>query len=486
MSSTAQTSFGTGIRTRSGGGILRACLLGLALFASACSSSGPQAPAGTDYTQAAQRPAPSTRVAGALTKAEPLSIPAPDSAVEVSSGEVLRYRQRPVKVGLLLPLTGNGADVGQAMFQAAQLALFELGDENFVLVPRDTRGTPEGAQQAMAALLAENIELVLGPLFSSSVGAVKPQREAANVNMIAFTTDWRQASPGAYVMGILPFSQVDRIIGYAAQHGHTRLGIMAPQNLYADTVVDSAIEAAKLYNVEVTKLVRYAEETEDMRPVVEDFTNYNQRSAALKQVLAELQQRTDTASKQALRQLRNAETYGEPPYDAALIVDGGKRLGIIGPLLPYYDVDTRQVQLLGTGLWDDRNLRREPTLQGAWFASPDPSRREAFMREYQKAFGSLPPRIATLGYDAVALAAVLARQDADFFADDKEIREAAWTSKIYREDVLTNPNGFAGTDGIFRFRPDGMVERGMAVLEIGPQDMTIIDPAPESFQKPLY
>ncbi|MEO0392515.1 MAG: penicillin-binding protein activator [Pseudomonadota bacterium] len=461
----------------------------------ACAQPGPnQRPGGPGFTSQAQLLTGAGRVAGPVTQAEQLSRPDDSRIIELQGGTFTRDRGREVKVGLLLPLSGRGADVGQAMFRAAQLAMFKLGDENFVLIPRDTGGTPEGAQAAMAALLAENVELVLGPVFSGSVAAIKPQAVDAGVNVIAFTTDWRQASPagqgtlgtpggsGTFVMGILPYSQVDRVIGYAASQGLSRLGILAPESLYADLVVQTAQRRALEYGIDITKLTRYPDDVEDLRPVVEDFTDYQARQRALTRVRSDLSARTDTASRIALNRLKNAETYGEPPYDAALIVDGGARMSIIGPLLPFYDLDPRVVQLLGTSLWDDRSLLREPTMEGAWFASPSPERRESFTQEYRDAFGSAPPRLATLSFDAVALAAVLARQNVDFFTNDKEVRQAAWTSLIYRHDVLTSPNGFAGVDGIFRFQPNGLVERGLAVIEIGADDFTIIDPARDTFE----
>ena len=475
----------------------RVMMAALAMLAvTACQHQAPnQRPAASAFTQQAQPLTGAGRVAGPVSEAQQLSRPADDRLVEQQGGIFTRPRDREVKVGLLLPLSGRGADVGRAMFNAAQLALFELGDDNFVLIPRDTGGTPEGAQAAMAALATENVELVLGPLFSESVGARRPQAVDAGLNMIAFTTDWRQATPagrgqigerggaGTYVMGILPYSQVDRIIGYVASQGLTRLGILAPESLYADLVVQTAQRRALEYGIDITKLTRYPDDVEDLRPVVEDFTEYRAREAALERVKAQLSSRTDTASRQALARLRNAETYGEAPYDAALIVDGGARMSIIGPLLPFYDVDPQQVQLIGTSLWDDRNLLREPTMKGAWFASPSPIRREGFERDYRQAFGSAPPRLATLSFDAVALAAVLARQNVDFFSNDKEVRDAAWTSLIYRHDVLTSPNGFAGVDGIFRFLPNGLVERGLAVIEIGDEDFTIVDPARDTFEE---
>jgi branched-chain amino acid transport system substrate-binding protein len=471
-----------------------AAWLGVFVLLVACAQPN-QRPAAEKFSEQGQPPSEAARVAGPVTNAEELATRAPDQTIILNNDTVVRPRGRPVKVGILLPLTGNGSDVGQALFQAAQLAMFEAADENFVLIPRDTNGTPEGAQAAMASLLAENVELVLGPLFSGSVGAAKPLAIDAGVNMIAFTTDWRQATPagsgrfgtpggsGVYVMGILPFSQVERIIGYAASRGLGRLGILAPETPYADIVVEAAQRAALRYGIDITKLNRYPNDVEDLRPVVESFTDYRARQAQLRQVVSELSARTDTASRQALRSLRGAETYGDAPYDAALIVEGGDRISIIGPLLPFYDVDPTLVQLLGTGIWDDRNILREPTMKGAWFASPAPVQRDEFINDYRKAFSAVPPRIATIAYDAVALAAVLARRDVDFYTDEKEIRDAAWTSRIYRSDVLTNPNGFAGTDGIFRFRPDGLIERGLAVIEIGEDGFNVLDPARDTFEE---
>ena len=43
------------------------------------------------------------------------------------------------------------------------------------------------------------------------------------------------------------------------------------------------------------------------------------------------------------------------------------------------------------------------------------------------------------------------------------------------------PNGFSGVDGIFRFRPDGSAERGLAILEVSPNGFAVVDPAPRSF-----
>ena len=138
----------------------------------------------------------------------------------------------------------------------------------------------------------------------------------------------------------------------------------------------------------------------------------------------------------------------------------------IAPLLPFFDVDPRDVRFIGTGLWDDPTLGQEPALVGGWFAAPPPESAAAFMERFMATYEYRPVRIATLAYDAVALAAALARNDgrADF-----------------GRNALTSPSGFAGTDGIFRFLPNGTAERGLAVLEVTARGARVIDSAATTF-----
>jgi hypothetical protein len=158
---------------------------------------------------------------------------------------------------------------------------------------------------------------------------------------------------------------------------------------------------------------------------------------------------------------------GEAGYQALVMADGGQRLRNIAPLLPFYDIDPAQVRLIGTPAWEDQSLATEPALVGAWFAAPDPAGRAQFERKYREAYGRSAPRIATLAYDAAGLAAVLARVGA---------------SPAFSTDNLTSPSGFAGIDGIFRFSSDGVVERGLAVLQLDRRSIQVVSPAPTTFE----
>ena len=127
------------------------------------------------------------------------------------------------------------------------------------------------------------------------------------------------------------------------------------------------------------------------------------------------------------------------------------------------------MKILGTGQWNDPANVEQPTLSGAWFAAPDPKNDAAFTARYLRVFGSAPPPLAALAYDAVSLVAVLAKGE---------------PYHRFTAAALSDPNGFSGAYGIFRFAPDGTAERGLAILSVAPDGFHLADPAPTTFVKP--
>lgn len=371
-----------------------------------------------------------------------------------------------IRVAVLVPLTGQTAAVGRALLEAAQLALFEVGDERLTLLPRDTGGSPETAAKAAEAVLQEGAELIIGPLFAGEVNTVAPLARARGVPVMAFSTDRSVAGRGVYLLGLTPEDQVERVIAFSRAKGLARFAALTPESPYGNAVLDALRRAAQKAGGEVTQVQTYATDSTDLTPVVRRFANYESRRQALQQQKKELEGKEDEISKLTLARLQNLETIGEAGFDAILLPEGGTRLKALAPLLPYYEIDPKKVRFLGTGQWDDASIVTEPALQGGWFASTDPAGVADFRQRYEATYGRRPLRIASLGFDAVALAAVLARDG---------------VAQPFSADRLTNPNGFAGYDGIFRFRPDGLNERGLAILEVQPRGFRVVDPAPASF-----
>ncbi|MBV1795861.1 penicillin-binding protein activator [Siccirubricoccus sp. G192] len=132
------------------------------------------------------------------------------------------------RVGLLLPLSGSNRPLGQAMLNAAQLALFDQADPQVEFLPRDTGGTASGAAEAARGALAEGARALAGPLTLSETAAAAAPARAARAPLLAFTSDSAQAGAGVWVLGMTPAEQVERVAGAAASAGARQFGLLAP------------------------------------------------------------------------------------------------------------------------------------------------------------------------------------------------------------------------------------------------------------------
>jgi ABC-type branched-subunit amino acid transport system substrate-binding protein len=400
--------------------------------------------------------------AGAETIDEPGALtPEPRSTVPLPASKDI------VRVALLLPLTGPNAGLGSAMLNAAQLAMFNFADQRFELLTHDTKGTPRGAADAAQLAIGDGAEMILGPLLASSTRAVSAKARAANVPVVAFSSDRSVAGGGTYTMGFLPSAEIKRIVAFARTKGVRRFAALAPDNVYGETVIRAFRAAVAANGGTIARVQFYDPFTTDFTDTVRTLANYGSRRQALLGQRKELAGREDEVSRRALKRLERLQTIGELPFDALLLADGGKRLLAIAALLPFYDIDPKKVKMLGTGQWDAPGLGAEPALIGGWFAAPPPTARTDFVNTYKSTYGRTPPRLATLAYDATALAAVLARSE---------------KGPGFSAAAITVPSGFWGRDGIFRFLPGGVAERGLAVMKVGRNGAEIISRAPETFQ----
>jgi len=350
------------------------------------------------------------------------------------------------RVALLLPLSGANAGVGQALLDAATQAVFDLADDDFVLLVRDTAGTPQGAQLAAEWALEQQAQLVVG------AQAIAPTLRAANVPVLSFSNDRSIAAEGIYVLGIAPQAAVARTIEFARGRGLERFAALVPANALGQAAEQALRASLSAQGGTLVRVERYEPGALDYAPAVRRLGQ-----------LAGPPPR-----------LARGEAAPPPPeldFEAVLLPDFGDRLVQVVAQLHGHEIDPIRIKYLGIPLWEDARLFRESSLQGAWFAAPAPAARARFEQRYREFFGRAPPRVATLAYDAVALAAILARGKGPEGAD-------------YSPAALTAAGGFAGVEGIFRLRPNGYVERGFAVLEIARDTPRVLSPAPEAFENP--
>lgn len=401
------------------------------------------------------------------------SLQTPDGGTGLPGAPLIRQPIPPdgtVRVAVLLPLSGSSAELANSMLNAAEMAVFEIADDKFILLPFDTQGTPEGAAAAAEAAIRGGAQVILGPLLASSVEAVAPLARVAGVHVVAFSNSRSVAGNGVFIMGFVPKQQVDAIVEYAVGQGLLRYAVLAPQDAYGATVVESMKESVAILNATTVDARFYDPSIADQSSDVKAIADYDQRRRALLEQRAQLQRQHDEVSQQALKRLEKRDTIGDVAFDALLLPETGQKLRSLASLLSYYDVDLPAVRFLGLRNWDElKNPESEPALIGAWFAAPSPAEHERFLNRFQDSFGKTPARLASLAYDATALAAVLAQDGGD---------------PRFSFDALTNRNGFLGVDGLFRLGPDGVAQRKFAILEIEKGGVRMIQPAARAFEPP--
>lgn len=358
--------------------------------------------------------------------------PPPEVAVQTRDGVTppfMRDRQI-VRVGLLLPFSLRPQDAN-ALYNAAELALFDHGSRNTLLIPRDAGANEASATAAAQALVADGADVIIGPVAREGVVGAAGAARRQSVPVIGFSSDRGIGGNGVYLLSFQLEDEVARLMSFAAQRGIRSIALLAPSNEYGRRV-ESALRAEAARN-------------------------------GVAVVQAQLYNRAEADATAAANAL--AASLRAAPVQAILIAESGAPLRAIGVALVGAGVNRSQVRLLGTSAWAG-DAQREPTLAGGWYVAADPAARADFERRYQAAFGREATRLSSLGYDAVAIASLLSRQGG---------------AQGFTRGALENREGFAGADGLFRFNGAGAIERGLAVIEVGQNTVAVLDAAPRRF-----
>jgi ABC-type branched-subunit amino acid transport system substrate-binding protein len=336
-------------------------------------------------------------------------------------------KQEKTKAALLIPLTGDNANLGKVLLNAAQLAAFDAGSKNFELMPLDTQAL--GASGAARDALAAGAKIIIGPVFAQEIAPVKAAVYGSSVMMMPLSTDTSLADRGVFVMGFAPNDQIDSVVAYAVQKGMRNFTALIPNTVYGNLAADVFKRSVAMHGGSVVGLEIYDKSGSDLQTRVRSLASSSDRIDAI-----------------------------FIPESTDVMHEVASKLNAIG-------FNPQRTKILGTGTWDVARIgQKYPILIGAWYSAPDPAYRKNFASSYKTFYGQEPPRLASLSYDAVALAAMLSKNNLE-----------------YNEDNLIDPTGFSGVDGIFRLMPSGKVERALAVIEITPDGARVIEGAKSSF-----
>lgn len=417
------------------------CVILATFFASACATVPPKPP--IHISKGEDRPDPQPIVPDPTPKPTPTPDPddpiIEDDIVEPSKLVTPFYMEgREVRrIGVLLPFTHSSRAVREqasGLLAAIEMALFDYGDPNILLLPKDTGGDPRQTITATEQVLEEGADIIIGPLFSENVSSASAIAARDGVPVIAFSNDLNVSGEGTYLMSFQPEEEVAQIVDWASLQGINRFAFIAP-----DTEYSRRVETALRFEVARRAGIVLGAE----------FFNPN-NTAPIDEV------------SRLTGQIKMALQYGADKV-AVMMPDRGVRLLGVAPLLPYYGIDSYRLQYIGTSRWDDPTIWKEPSLQGAAFASASPDDLRNFNKAFEAAYGRTPSSLASLGYDAASLAMSVVA--------DGEVERSEFIKK----------DGVLGANGLYRFRSDGTVERGLAILGITPNGLSLIKEAPKTF-----
>jgi ABC-type branched-subunit amino acid transport system substrate-binding protein len=332
------------------------------------------------------------------------------------------------RVALLLPVTGPDADVGQSIANATALALADTKVTNIRMVTYDTGlGVAAATQRA----IADGNKLILGPLRGDNVIEVAQIARPAGVPIISFSNDVGVAGPNVFLLGHLPNQAIERVVLYAKSKGMNRFAGVVASNVYGQRAQSNLTTAVR----------------------------------AAGGILVGIQETNGTAAS-AEAAARRLSQMGA--IDAILVADSGRAAITTVPALRRGGLRTAKV--LGTDLWNiEGTLAGSPPIYGAWFASVSDTLYTQYAAKYRARFGKAPLRLSSLGYDSVLLVARVARD---------------WQPGTrFPVAQLTDPQGFIGVDGAFRFNPNGLTDRMLEVQEVQAGKFVTVSAAPSQFTK---
>ncbi|MDC3110811.1 penicillin-binding protein activator [Pelagibacteraceae bacterium] len=370
-----------------------------------------------------------------------------------------------VKIGILLPLSGENSQIGRSLLKAAKLSLSKTKNRNIQLLIKDTENSNTNIISSYYNLINEEVDIILGPLFTKNIKIISPVSKDENTLMITFSNNSEIKDEGTFISGLTPEDEIREAIDYAMSKGSKKFGLIFPNNEYGLRSKKLIQNLVLEKNGEISEFVFYNSDKPDFYEVSKKIADYEQRKLKLEKKLEELKNTNTVAAENKYKKLKNQDTLGELEFDSLFIgAENIKHISMLASILPYYDVDPKKVLYIGNSLWANSVALKEPALEKGIFTSFSKKKFGNFELEYSETYAATPHQIAYLAFDLVGLISNLQKKD-----------------KKIDVSNITASNGFIGTKGLFRFRSDGSVQRSLSVFQIKNQNQIEVKKANLNF-----
>ena len=379
-----------------------------------------------------------TKQPRALSPAQPFSLP--QKAVNK------------LRIGFLLPFSGKFKTLARDIAGGAEMALFQIQDPEIDIVFFDTKGGLQAEQSARQAV-ASDVDIVVGPLFTSAVQKARPILAASSIPVLALSNNIQSASPGNWVLGYLPEQQIDHLLGFAVSENKTRIAILASEDPFGRQILGHAVKRLSQFGLRPAQTTvlppAVLADDDSLKEAIKIFSRYRKREL-------------------------DEDPLPEPAYDVLILAGQPDFILRTAPVLAFYDLDPERVTYLGTDLWTRTDLVREPSLQGSIITQASLPPSGGFEKQWQSVFNKPSNTLVRLGFDAFALIALtkqeMAQKVTGIASAQMQLGDIDWRASLIRKQ------GFQGFSGQFNLLPDGRNQRRYELFQISNNKVSSFQP----------
>ena len=301
-----------------------------------------------------------------------------------------------VKIGLLVPLSGDNAEIGKQIVKATRLALKDINSDKIEIFPKDTQSDPNKTLRSAIELNQIGINLVIGPVFYENLAYLDEVKE---VTFLSFTNKTLDLPKNVISTGINSTSQLNTIKKFIKLNDIKKSVILIP-NLNYNSEIKQGIKKSKIktfkqyyYDIEPTKLTKQ----------IEKITNYEIRKQNLIDEITRLENSEDLNKEKKIKNLEKRYTIGNVNFDSVIIADFDESLKSVITSLLYTDVSPKNKYFIAFNQWFDESLLKETASQPIYYPSVNKKNLDDFKKKFFKQFNQNPNHVSLLSYDLVGL-----------------------------------------------------------------------------------
>ena len=301
-----------------------------------------------------------------------------------------------IKIGLLVPLSGENALIGEQIVKATRLALKDINSDKLEIIPKDTKSDPNKTLRSAIELDKLGINLVIGPVFYKNLSYLN---EVKNLTFLSFTNKTLDLPKNVISTGINSTSQLNTIKKFVELNEIEKTVFLIPNSNYnleiKQGIKNSKVKTQKkyFYDIEPTKLTKQ----------VEKITNYEIRKQNLLDEITRLENSDDINKERKIKNLKKRYTIGNVNFNSVIIADFDESLKSVITSLLYTDVSPKDKYFITFNQWFDESLLNETALQPIYYPSVNKKNLEDFKKKFLEVFNENPNHISLLSYDLVGL-----------------------------------------------------------------------------------